>query len=229
MYGIYKYVVMPMPSSLTEKQVRFLEFILDYREEQGTAPTIQEMADHFGYASPGSVQRYLEALEKKGYIRRRERLARGVELIWENVRKVFWQRMGIPVVGRVAAGSPILAEANIEEVLDLQDLFPNDDELFALRVEGDSMVEAGILEGDLVVLRPQPTADSGQIVAAIVDNGEPEGTVKRFNRRGDQVVLEPANPNYQPIVADDVRIVGVALGVVRRFGASHTRRLFHER
>ncbi len=216
-----------MEEGLTAKQEQMLEFILDCLDDRGTAPTIREIADRFGYASPGSVQRHLDALEKKRYIRRREGAARGIEPIWESVRRVFWRRMGVPVVGRVAAGEPILAEANIEEVLDLKDLFPHDDQLFALRVQGDSMVGAGILEDDLVILRPQPTAEFGQIVAAIVEDGEAEGTIKHFNRRGDQIVLEPANPNYQPIVADNVRIVGVALGVVRRFNAWHTRRLFN--
>jgi len=215
-----------MREPLTTKQKQILEFILDCLDDRGAAPTIREIAERFGYASPGSVQRHLDALEKKRFIRRREGAARGIEPIWENVREVFWRRFGIPVVGRVAAGEPILAEENIEQVLDLKDLFPNDDELFALRVEGDSMIEAGIFEGDLVILRLQPTAEIGQIVAAIIEDGEAEGTVKYFSRRGDQIVLEPANPNYSPILADNVRIVGVALGVVRRFNAGHTRRLF---
>lgn len=215
-----------MAHQLTAIQEKILAFILDCVEDRKASPTIREIADQFGYASPGSVQRHLDALVKKQFIRRREGVSRGIELVWENVRRVFWQRMGVPVVGRVAAGAPILAEENVEEVLDLQDLFPNDRELFALRVEGDSMVEAGIFDGDLVVLRLQPTAEIGQIVAAIVEDGDAEGTIKRFNRRGDQVVLEPANPNYRPIIADDVRVVGVAVGLVRRFSASHTRRLF---
>lgn len=214
-----------MPDPLTQKQMQILEFILDTIERQGSAPTIQEIGAHFGYAL-GTVQGHLRALAKKNYIRRREGVSRGIELVWENVRRVFWRRFGVPVVGRVAAGEPLLAEANIEEILDLQDLFPNDEQLFALRVEGDSMIEAGIFEGDLVILRPQPTAEIGQIVAAIVEDGEAEGTLKRFNRRGDQIVLEPANPNYPAIVADDVRIVGVALGMVRRFDVVRTRRLF---
>ena len=215
-----------MPETLTPKQTEILEFILDRLDGRGAAPTIREIADRFGFASPGSVQRHLDALEKKGFIRRREGASRGIEPVWETVREVFWRRFGIPVVGRVAAGAPILAEANIEQVLDLTDLFPNDDELFALRVQGDSMIEAGIFEGDFVILRPQPTAEAGQIVAAIVEDGDAEGTIKRFNRRGDQIVLEPANSNYQPIVADNVRIAGVALGVVRRFNAAQTRRFF---
>lgn len=215
-----------MAQHLTEKQEQILAFILDCVEARKAAPTIREIADRFGYASPGSVQRHLDALAKKQFIRRRKGMSRGIELVWENVRRVFWQRMGVPVVGRVAAGAPILAEENIEEVLDLQELFPNDHELFALHVEGDSMIDAGIFDGDLVVLRLQPTAEIGQIVAAIVEDGDAQGTIKRYNRRGDQVVLEPANPDYRPIIADDVRIVGVAVGLIRRFSASRTRRLF---
>lgn len=214
-----------MPDPLTQKQTMVLEFILDAVERHGSAPTIQEIGNRFGDAV-GTVQGHLRALEKKNYIRRREGASRGTELVWENVRRVFWQRFGVPVVGRAAAGEPILAEENIEEILDLQDLFPNDRELFALRVEGDSMVEAGIFEGDLVVLRPQPTAEIGQIVAAIVEDGDAEGTIKRFNRRGDQIVLEPANASHPPIVADNVRVVGVAVGLVRRFGTSRMPQLF---
>lgn len=206
-----------MRRKLTLKQKQILQFILEHLEEQGAPPTLREIADHFGFTSPASVKPHLEALEKKGYIRRHEHKARGIELVWERVRKVFWQRAGIPLVGRVAAGQPILAEENIEAVLDLKGLFPEAqyEKLFALRVQGDSMRNAGILEGDLVIVRPQPKAEDGDIVVAIVN--EEEGTIKRFFQEKDAVRLEPANPSYKPIRTKNVRIVGKVIGLVRHF------------
>lgn len=195
---------------LTEKQRQILEFIVERIEERGAPPTMREIADRFAFASTASVKGHLDALEKKGFIQRREWTARGIELIKERVERLFGG--GIPLVGRVAAGQPILAEENIEDVLKLEGLFPTDQELFALRVQGDSMIDAGILEGDILIVRPQPTADVGDIVVAIL--GE-EGTVKRFGRAGDHIRLEPANPNYLPIVTREARIVGVVIGVIR--------------
>jgi repressor LexA len=207
-----------MRGELTEKQRQILGFIVERIAERGAPPTMREIAERFGFASPASVKGHLEALEKKGFIQRREWTARGIELVKERVSKLFWEREGIPLVGRVAAGRPILAEENIEEVLKLEGLFPVDQGLFALRVQGDSMIEAGILEGDILIVRPQPTAEIGDIVVAIL--GE-EGTVKRFGRAGDHIRLEPANPNHLPIVTREARIVGVVLGVIRRI--SHQR------
>lgn len=199
---------------LTERQKEILRFILDRIEERGAPPTMREIADYFHLASPASVKVHLEALEKKGFIRRRAWTARGIEPVKEKIRRLFWRREGIPLVGRVAAGKPILAEENIEEVLPLKGLFPASEELFALRVQGDSMIEAGIYEGDLLVVRPQPTAEDGEIVVAILDD---EGTVKRYFREGDRVRLEPANPNYSPIVTGEARVVGKVIGLIRRF------------
>ena len=204
-----------MNLNLTPRQKQILKFILDHTERFGSSPTLREIADHFGFSGPASVRPHLQALEKKGFIRRHEHRARGIELVWEKVKEIFWQRVGIPLVGRVAAGRPILAEENIEEVLDLKGLFPEarHERLFALRVQGDSMVGAGILEGDIVIVRPQPEAQDGDIVVAIVN--EEEGTIKRFFRERDRVRLEPANLGYKPIRTRNVRIVGKVIGVVR--------------
>lgn len=210
-----------MTTEPTDRQRQVLEFIVDAVERHGAPPTVREIADRFGYASPGSVQRHLDALEKKGYLWRREGLARGIELDKEKVRRLLGIDRGIPLLGRVAAGRPIVAEENIEEVLQMDGLFPSDRGLFALRVEGESMIDAGILANDIVVVRPQPTAEDGDVVAALVED---EGTVKRLRIRDGRPVLEPANPNYQPIVSEDVRIVGVVVGLVRRFRSSAARR-----
>lgn len=201
-----------MERGLTDKQRKILEFIIDFLKERGAPPTIREIAGRFGFSSPASVLRHLLALERKGFIRRREYTARGIELVKESVRRLFLDE-GIPLVGRVAAGRPILAEENIEEVLKLEGLFPSDQGLFALKVRGDSMIEAGILEGDILIVRPQPTAQIGDIVVAILGD---EGTVKRFGRAGDHIKLESANEKYPPIVTSDARIVGVVIGVVRK-------------
>jgi repressor LexA len=147
-------------------------------------------------------------------------MARGIELVQDQVRRLFWMREGIPLVGRVAAGRPILAEENIEEVLRLEGLFPADQELFTLRVQGDSMIEAGIQEGDILIVRPQPTAEDGEIVVAILDD---EGTVKRLRRAPDGIILEPANHNYEPIFTREARIVGVVIGLVRYLRPSQLR------
>ncbi len=211
-----------MERELTEKQRQVLRFIVDCIEERGAPPTLREIAARFSFASPASVKGHLEALERKGFIRRREWTARGIEPVKERVRRLFWEREGIPLVGRVAAGRPILAEENIEDVLKLEGLFPTDQGLFALRVKGDSMIEAGILEGDILIVRPQPTADIGDIVVATL--GE-EGTVKRFGRSGDHIKLEPANKNYLPIVTHEARIVGVVIGVIRHLRSS--KRIIH--
>jgi len=205
-----------MIPGLTERQRRILEFIVERIEDQGAPPTLREIAQHFGLASPASVRGHLEALEKKGFIRRRGWTARGIEPVKDRIKKLFWEREGwIPLLGRVAAGRPLLAEENIEDVLKLEGLFPRDQGLFALRVKGDSMVGAGILDGDIVIVRPQPTAEAGEIVVALIEDGEAEGTVKRFRCRGDEIVLESANPAYPPIVTREARIVGVVVGLVR--------------
>jgi repressor LexA len=201
-----------MSRELTEKQRQILQFVVESMDDTGVTPTMREIASRFGFSAPASVRRHLEALEKKGYIRRHEGRARGIEPIKEQVRRLFWQRTGIPLVGQVAAGTPILAEENIEDVLQLGGLFPMEQGLFALRVKGDSMIEAGILEGDLLVVRPQPTADVGDIVVAMLGD---EGTVKRFGRAGDHIRLEPANKDYFPIITRDARVVGVVVGLVR--------------
>lgn len=210
-----------MNASLTDRQTQVLQYIVDVLERHGAPPTVREIADRFGFASPGSVQRHLSALERKGFLTRRKGRARGIELNRDKVRRVLGLDDGIPLVGRVAAGRPIVAEENVEDILQMDGLFPRDMELFALRVEGDSMVEAGILPNDIVVVRPQPTAETGDVVAALVDD---EGTIKRLSYQDGQPVLEPANASYRPIVSDDTRVVGVVVGLVRQLRSSAMRR-----
>lgn len=211
-----------MRSDLTDRQRQILEFILEFIEERGAPPTLREITERFEMSSLASAQGHLEALEKKGYIRRRGFSARGIEPVWEKIRRLFWQRHGIPLVGRVSAGKPILAEENIEDVLTLEGIFPKDERLFALRVQGDSMIEAGIFENDILIVRQQSTADIGDIVVVIMGD---EGTVKRLGRSGDRMLLESANPKYQPIIVEEARIVGKVIGVVRDMTRSAWRRI----
>ncbi len=203
------------PSELTERQHRILAFIVKLVEERGLPPTIREIGEQFGIASTNGVWRHLQALEGKGYIKRREGQARGIELVPKRVRKLFYGHHHIPLVGRVAAGEPILAVENIEGLLSLEELFPAEGG-FALRIQGDSMKEAGIFPGDMVIARQQPTAEVGEIVVAIVN--EEEATVKRLAQpeKSGEVRLEPANLRYEPVISRDVQVVGKVIGVIRQ-------------
>lgn len=198
---------------LTQKQHQVLAFIVKTVEERGLPPTIREIGNQLGTNSTWGVRRYLQALERKGFIKRHEGQARGIELVREQVRKLFLGPRHIPLVGRVAAGEPVLAVENIEGLLSLEELFPAG-ENFALRIQGESMKEAGILHGDIVIVRQQPTAEVGEIVVAIV-NGE-EATVKELAQLKGRLYLKPANPRYEPIPAEGAQIVGKVVGVIRK-------------
>ncbi len=193
-------------SDLTAKQYRVLAYLFDHIKGKGRPPSFREICRKFNFASTGTARTYLEALQKKGYLKR---TGKAVQLIQEKV----WQLFGIPVIGRVAAGKPILAEENFERALTPDDLFPKEKGIFALKVKGDSMRDAGIIEGDLVIVREQDTAVNGEIIVAILDN---EATVKRFVRERGKEYLEPANPEYSRLARDGWRIVGKVIQVVRK-------------
>lgn len=197
---------------LTKRQREIYDFIIDHIKWEGYPPTIRQIGKRFSIASPNGVKDHLLALQKKGHIRLHSRTSRGIEVLRREELAAGGER-GIPLVGRIAAGEPILAAENIEDRLTMERMFPSDGRVFALRVKGDSMVEAGINDGDIVVVRPQPTADRGDIVVALLDD---EATVKKFDRRGAKVYLHPANRSYQPIVRDEVEIAGLVIGVIRR-------------
>jgi len=196
-----------MPENLTAKQRQVLNFILDRLRTVGSPPTIREIAEHFGFSSTGSPRVHLRALAKKGYLRLNPQISRGIE--------VLARAIGIPIVGRVRAGGPELAVEDVEGYLDLSRVFLREERLFALRVRGDSMVGMGIMDGDLAIVRRQPSAEDGEIVVALI--GE-EATVKRFFKEPQEMRLEPANPAYEPIVSKDAIIVGKVMGVVRGYG-----------
>jgi repressor LexA len=200
---------------ITERQRKVLEGIHHIARERGYPPTVREIGERLGLRSSCTVQRHLEALERKGYIKRRPTKARSIEIIQaEDPTMVPVPMVPVPIVGTVAAGQPILAAENIEEIFPLPRDIVKDDQCFMLRVKGDSMIEAGIFDGDHVVVRQQPYAEDGDIVVAMI--GE-EATVKYLRRRRNRVYLEPANSSMQAIVATDVQIIGKVLMSIRRY------------
>jgi repressor LexA len=199
--------------SLTPPQQKLLTYILDSIRKSGSPPTVREICRAFSYRSTGTARDHLHALETKGYIRKQPGKSRGlVPSNWSKLLRAQFPPM--PILGRVPAGGPLLAEENIEGTLDLSEEFAGQ-KTFALKVHGDSMIEAGICEDDLVVVRAQPHAEPGEIVVALVDG---ESTVKRLERRNGKLWLQPANPRYEPIpVAGDTRILGKVIGVIRSY------------
>jgi repressor LexA len=194
---------------LNDRAREILSYIRRVQQEQGLPPTIREIGKEFGISSTNGVRYYLTMLEKAGYLKRKGRVSRGSSLLSST------SKPGIPLVGRVAAGEPILAEQSIEDTLDVGQVFGDTGGLFALRVRGDSMVEAGILEGDLVVVRQRDQARPGEVIVALLND---EATVKYYRPKGDHIELVPANQKYQPIHVTpeaEFRILGVVTGVLR--------------
>ena len=209
-----------MRRKLTDRQREIYGFIAETIRAKGLPPTIREVMDAFEIASTNGVRTTLAALEKKGYIRRRPMLSRGIELTdyVERDSPGAHDAREIPVIGCVAAGEPILATENVEDTVVVDRSFVPSEEVFALQVRGESMRDAGILDGDYVLARQQETATSGDIVVAII--GE-EATVKRYYPNGGEVRLMPENEAFEPIIVDsrrdDFRIAGRIVGLLRRF------------
>lgn len=195
-------------------------FIQRFRRENGSAPTIREIGQQFGISSTNGVRYYLNLLEKAGYITRTGGISRGIGPSTEaaHMGSDHGSNLGIPVLGRVAAGQPIVAEENWSGSLELTGMFGQTENLFALQVRGDSMIDAGILQGDYVIVQKQDTARAGEIVVGLL---EEEATVKYYQPRKGHLELVPANEKYEPIVVDadtDFRILGTVRGVVRSLG-----------
>lgn len=198
---------------LNDRAREINNFIQRFRRERGSAPTIREIGGHFGITSTNGVRYYLTMLEKAGYIRRDPKVSRGIGPTSEPARM-----QGIPVLGSVAAGAPISAEQNYEGSLEMTEMFGQTDTLFALRVRGDSMVDAGILDGDHVIVHKQEEARAGEIVVALLED---EATVKYFHPRRGHIELIAANEKYDPIIVDSdtpFRVLGTVRGVVRTVG-----------
>lgn len=207
---------------LTARQREVLDFIREYSRREGVVPTVREIGKRFGMSSTGSVRGHLKALMQKGHLEKVPHVHRGLRLVAERraaMEMVPNNRKAIPLVGRVAAGSPILAEENVETEIDIDpSMFSRHDNLFALRVQGDSMIEAGIMEGDVVVVEQQKDARSGDIVVALV--GE-DATVKRYYPQKGKVRLQPENKRLKPIFVDErsepFSLVGKVVGVMRTY------------
>ena len=204
---------------LGERQREMLEFIDVMQRERGYPPSVREIGEKVDLKSPATVHRHLRALEADGWIRRDPARPRALIVSFDWQTGVKGERRPtrhVPLIGDVAAGTDVLAQQNVEELLPLPADFTGSGELFMLRVRGDSMINAGICDRDYVVARHQPDAESGDIVVAGIA-GE-EGTVKRLRLTGDDIVLEPANPDHRPIVcaADEVTIYGKVVTVIRR-------------
>ena len=206
---------------LTERQRQILDFLTSYLDAHGYPPTVREIGEAVGLASPSTVHAHLANLERAGLIKRDPTKPRALELT-DRVRSQPAEDVHrLPLVGEVAAGSPLLADQNIEEYLAVPDtLARGDGEEFLLRVKGDSMINAGILDGDVVVVHRQDDARNGEIVVALAGQDEradeAEATVKRFFREGGRVRLQPENDSLDPIYAEYVQILGAVTGVFRK-------------
>jgi repressor LexA len=198
--------------NLTKRQREIAEFIKHYAAKYGYPPTVREIGKAVGLASSSTVHAHLANLEKYGILRRNPSKPRAMELLIDRARKVIAPG-GLPLVGQVAAGQPILAEENIEEYVQVPAIAGGEEGEYVLRVTGDSMHGAGILEEDYVVVRPQETAKNGDIVVALL--GE-DATVKRYFKEKDHVRLQPENKAMKPIRSRDVRVLGKVVGVFRK-------------
>ena len=216
----------PMPGgAVTDRQRRILEAIRDSVATRGYPPSMREIGEVVGLTSSSSVKHQLTALQTKGYLRQDPHRPRALEVVLPEefadapsaptpARATDNDRVvDVPLVGRIAAGGPILADQQVEDVFSLPRQLTGDGDLFMLNVSGDSMIDAAICDGDWVVVHQQPVAENGDIVAAMIDG---EATVKTFKRRDGHVWLMPHNPNYAPIPGDDATILGRVTAVLRQ-------------
>jgi repressor LexA len=205
----------------TEKQLRILDVIREFTAQMGYPPSVREIGERVGLSSSSTVQSHLKTLERRGLLRRDPTKPRALvpaDMVLRAVapparRESGPETISLPIVGRVAAGVPITAAENLEDTFVLPASFVGRHGSFMLRVKGDSMIDAAILDGDLIVVEPQPDANNGEIVVAMIDG---EATVKRFYREANRIRLQPENRTMEPIYVDDVTVVGRVEAVVRR-------------
>lgn len=210
---------------LSARQVIVLQTIIDTVANQGFPPAMRDLLNASGLSSVSSIAHQLSALEKLGYIKRGSNKARGMEVLRNVDGSTFEANnstsasstdstVSIPLLGQIAAGTGLIAEQNIENTMSLPREMTGYGDLFMLQVRGDSMIDAGIFDGDFVVVRQQPTANNGEIVAALIN--DEEATVKTFKKRDGQVWLMPHNPDFEPIDGNDARIMGIVVTVMRK-------------
>ena len=212
-----------MVEGLTDRQRQTLEFIAETVADRGYPPSVRETCDALGLASSSTVHSHMQALQRKGYLRIDPTKPRAIELLYDPETGLAAERRparSVPLLGRIAAGSPILAEEHVDEIYPMPAELVGDGNVFMLEVHGDSMIDAGILDGDFVIVRQQPTAHSGEIVAAMMPSDfgdEAEATVKTIRHRGSAVWFEPANPALQPFEAPaGTEIIGKVVAVFRK-------------
>jgi repressor LexA len=209
---------MSTSDGLTDRQREIYEFIKSEQERRGFPPTVRDIGAAVGLSSSSTVHSHLAALEAKGLIRRDPTKPRALEVL-DRTRTLspasptYANMVELPIVGEVAAGVPVLAEENIESTIPLPTEIAREDSTFVLRVKGESMIEAGIFDGDFVVVHQQATADNGDIVVAMIED---EATVKTFFREADRIRLQPQNAAMEPIYARDVSVLGKVVAVFRR-------------
>lgn len=211
-----------MVEGLTDRQRQCLQFIAETVSERGYPPSVREICEALGLASPSTAHSHLHALQTKGYLRIDPTKPRAIEVLFDPETGLAAERRAVrsvPLLGRIAAGTPILAEEHVDEIYPMPADLVGDGNVFMLEVHGESMVDAGIFDGDFVVVRQQPTAHSGEIVAAMIPSefGDAEATVKKIRHRGSAIVLEPANPTMAPFEAPPgTEILGRVVAVLRK-------------
>ena len=203
-----------MSKDLTDKQQLIFTYIKEKINASGFPPTVREIGDRFGITVKGAYD-HLKAIEKKGYIKTEQNKSRAIVILNdEDTLQPGTSGISIPLVGRIAAGSPILADENIDEYLTFPERMFGSGEFFALNVAGDSMVDGGIFDGDIAIIRKQNTANNGEIVAALLED---EATLKIFNKMGSAIKLLPMNKSYKPIEPENITILGKLAAVFRRY------------
>lgn len=201
-----------MPVSNSTKQLQIYEFIKSYINEKGYPPSVREICAAVGLSSTSTVHGHLERLEKKGLIKRDPSKPRTIEIVEKITKKEI---VNIPVIGTITAGQPILAEENIEDYFPLPiEQLKSNKEIFMLHVKGNSMIEAGIHDGDLAIIEKTNYADNGTIVVALIDN---EATLKKFYKEKNHIRLQPENSSMSPIIVDDCIIIGKLIGLYRKY------------
>jgi repressor LexA len=202
-----------MAAELTQRQRQIYDFLVKIIREKGFAPSIPEIGVRFKIASTNGVSDHLKALERKGYIRRVGK--RAIEILAPLGKSLFAATRQVPILGRIPAGKPLITEENVEGLLAVPAEMARG-EVFIMRVKGDSMVDAGILDGDYAIVRHQETAENGEMVCAMI-NGE--ATLKRFYKKGDAVTLKAENKNYTPMIISrgEFRIAGKVVGLLRKY------------
>lgn len=201
-----------MPGKITDKQKEILEYMKEQILQKGYPPAVREICKAVGLKSTSSVHAHLETLEKNGYIRKDPTKPRAIEILDDQFNLSRREMVNVPIVGTVTAGQPILAVESIEDYFPMMPQFVGNKQTYMLHVKGDSMINVGIFDGDLIVVQKQDTARNGEIVVALVDDSV---TVKRFFKEADHIRLQPENDSLDPITVKDCQIVGKVIGLYR--------------